>query len=731
MEEIALDLGRHGLCVNPTDFDDSTFSDLLPSTTEADSGSMNTPVSFSLFSPSVNKPAHMGEGDVCLDKSDRAARERITNDGRLTANNELEWDDSGDIRGMTTRSVSSDSGFGLHSVPTVNGEIPNHIVDGTPDTFSWNVCDTNPPSASRHNQRRSSFTFVGTHHVDLEPNHCASWHSSLNCTENKVLQSSSQIKDDTRTRDACLQKDLSNAQTKLGLSSSRNDPADSVSPSAQPMPTSSSETLLSLFTGQSVVGPRNPDRILSPGPSMHNGFFPSDAVGLTNGNTTPRGVLPTSPAELVHLLESLRQDARPLIDLMCRLEQGLVPVHADSEEGLTVLRTTETVDFEQERMQLDIDRSFLQYYDRCLDHWTSVSDDLCDKYGVLPSTPGFTPAAGNTHLSEKSNNLENLNKDAILVGVFADWLSGLKARHAALRHKLDSRALWLDQLAGLNHEVDQSLSVLADRVKNAVERACSMIQTLRGDYSGQTHTRDETGGMPADQQMRFGRNQVLQTLGELRELGDQVSTVELRVGASHLIEDPFDSGYPPNHLRYSSGSNLSIDMNTSGLNTSFDSLPNEDTIHLLFRQTAVLRQRLKLAIKRLERAAVLTKMDFPVEESHSITPTTSCSIVTQTAQYEEDAPDQRSPQMPTDDGHHLSIPLDNNHSSTSSIFCYLVPFLLIFLCVFLVLFGKSPVPPFSFSCYPRTDMSVVDFSPNWLMRHMFCVYFPTSDRHVW
>ncbi|TGZ67269.1 hypothetical protein CRM22_004923 [Opisthorchis felineus] len=728
MEEIALDLSRHGLCVNPTDFDDSTFSDLLPSTTEADSGSMNTPISFSLFSPSVNKPAHMGEGDVCLDKSDRETRERRTSDGRLTANNELEWDDSGDIRGMTTRSVSSDSGFGLHSVRTVNGEIPNHITDGTPDTFSWNVCDTNFPPASRQSRRRASFTLVGTHHVDLELNHGASWHSPLNCTENKVLQSSSQIKDDTRTRDTYLHKDLSNAQTRPGLSSSRNDPVGYVSPSEQPMPTGSSETLLSLFTGQSVFGPRNANRILSPGPSTHDAFFPSDAVGLTNGNTTPRGLLPTSPAELVRLLESLRQDARPLIDLMCRLEQGLVPVHADAEEGRTELRSTETVDFEQERMQLDIDRSFLKYYDRCLDRWTSISDDLSDKYGILPSAPGFTPAAGNTHLSEKSNNLESLNKDAILVGVFADWLSGLKARHAALRHKLDSRALWLDQLAGLNHEVDQSLSVLADRVKNAVERACSMIQTLRGDYSEQTHSRDETRGMPADQQMRFGRNQVLQTLGELRELGDQVSTVELRVGASHLMED---SGYPPNRLRHSSGSNLSIDMNSSGLNTSFDSPPNEGTTHLLFRQTAVLRQRLKLAIKRLERAAVLTKLDFPVEESHSITPTTSCSIVTQTAQYEEDAPNQQSLEMPTDDEHHLSIPSDNNHSSTSSIFCYLVPFLLIFLCVFLVLFGKPPVPPFSFSCYPRTDMSVVDFSPNWLVRHMFCVYLPTSDRHVW
>ncbi|KER20469.1 hypothetical protein T265_15309 [Opisthorchis viverrini] len=776
MEELALDLSRHGLCVNPADLDDSTFSDLLPSTTEADSGSMNTPVSFSLFSPSVNKPAHMGEGDVCMDKSDRATRERITNDGRLTANNELEWDDSGDIREMTTRSVSSDSGFGLHSVPAINVEIPNHIIDGTPDTFSWNVYDTNPPSVSRHSQRRASFTFVGTHHVDLELNHCASWHSSLNCTENKVLQSSSQIKDETRTRDAYLRKDPSNAQIKHGLSSSRNDLADSVSPSEKPMLTGSSETLLSLFTGKSVFGPRNPDRILSPGPSTHNAFFPFDAVGLTNGNdssydhvlstarsfirvlsqatvmngvvvhktdhelrlwvnpslhTTPRGVLPTSSTELVHLLESLRQDARPLIDLMCRLDQGLVPVHANAEKGRTVLKSAETVDLEQERMQLDIDRSFLKYYDRCLDRWTSISDDLCDKYGVSPSRPGFTPPSDNTHLSEKSNNLENLNKDAILVGVFADWLSGLKARHAALRHKLDSRALWLDHLAGLNHEVDQSLSVLADRVKNAVERACSMIQTLRGNCSDQTHTGDETRGMPADQQMRFGRTQVLQTLGELRELGDQVSTVELRVGASHLMEDSFDLGYPANHLRHSSGSNLSIDINSSGLNTSVDSPPNEGTVQLLFRQTAVLRQRLKLAIKRLERAAVLIKLDFPVEESHSITPTTSCSTVTQTAQYEEDAPDQQDSQMPTDDGHHLSIPLDNNHSSTSSIFCYLVPFLLVFLCVFLVLFGKSPVPPFSFSCYPRTDMSVVDFSPNWFVRHMFCVYFPTSDRHVW
>ncbi|KAF7232770.1 hypothetical protein EG68_07738 [Paragonimus skrjabini miyazakii] len=757
------------------DHEETTFSELLPSNAETDNtGSASSPSSLGLI--------------VSPTRSQSRNRTNVTTTGSLgtgmtavrhsePANEGLEWDDSGDLRWRGIKSGSLDSGFGFHLYPIPSGGDGNsrvgaNVYNGFDGRSSTRVSTDVFASSTPESIHRSSLTLAAE---AADAFVCARLHTSnhqlfyarnspdqsKNCMlrTNGCKQALAEVCCSTPTRTSFYGSnhltDPSNAcyapwSPRLNSSpktngSHRTDYTEAVVSTSQLL---RSESLLSLFTFQ-----HNP-------PVLGNGFQkPSD--GTPNNSTLHDGTdvnIPSSfltPSDLYLFLKSIHQEAMPLVNLLTRLEQASLPSIASGENDAQYSQSDSNLtnsDAERERIQLDIDLSFLQYYARYLTQWSTASDVLYKQLKGLPTSSS------------------QINEITLAVHVFVDWVNALQTRHSVAQHRLQCRASMLDQLAGKAHEIEQSLAVVESRVRIACRRACAMIQSLRHDkllLASQPSSAnssfadldraDSSDRTVTDFDSLFGRNQVLLTLDELQNLVESLCALQLRCGVfrscgelscDHLtgFADLHTVTLNPGSLR--NPVCLSLDHKLSPSLSLLSSV-----LRTLNQRTLTLKQRLRVAIRRLERSAVSSGLDFAHFPESPYTPNSSgygSPVVVDKLSTRLDEGCDRDRIAPNClekpcNGNITVYPpcssLNSVHkrplcssACTSQLRTIWLPLFvfLIFICLCLTfhIFGRlrnnlSPASRPLF-CRLRPGFILAELSPNWWLRQIACLHLPDS-----
>ncbi|CAH8463820.1 unnamed protein product [Schistosoma margrebowiei] len=230
-------------------------------------------------------------------------------------------------------------------------------------------------------------------------------------------------------------------------------------------------------------------------------------------------------ADILPLLTSIRRDALPLIKLLLRLEEKSVTGLLDS--NLHVNENLCSQKLEDERRQLDIDKSYLTHYGKRLTQWTNTMDKLLDS---------FRP-------EEADYKTQSQTSLSIALDTFGDWLSALKARHTMAFWVVNWRSSMFDHLVGESYDANVSLLGMKQRVQTAIHRAQAVLKPLLQSYDEFTSSTDNIDHCLNEIHSDLGvistypSNEFVNTLEELRDLNENLWTIQSRLGSCYLFND--------------------------------------------------------------------------------------------------------------------------------------------------------------------------------------------------
>ncbi|KAF5403182.1 hypothetical protein PHET_02785 [Paragonimus heterotremus] len=684
------------------DHEETTFSELLPSNAETDNtGSASSPSSFGLIASPIQSQSR-NRTNVTAAESLGAGLTAVR--PSEPANEGLEWDDSGDLRWRGIKSGSLDSGFGFHLYPIPSGgdgnsRVAANVYNGFDGRSSTRVSTDVFASSTPDSIHRSSLTLAAE---AADAFVCARLHTS-NHQLSYAWNSPDQSKNCMLKTNICkqaLDAVCCSTPTRTSFYGS-NPPTDSskatyapLSPRLNSSPRTNesgrtdyteavvntsqlprSESLLSLFTFQ-----QNP-LVLENGFQKPSNDTPKNSTLHGDANVNIRSSFLT-PSDLYLFLKSIHQEAVPLVNLLTRLEQASLPGIASGENDAQCFQSDSNLtscDAERERIQLDIDLSFLQYYARHLTQWSTASDVLYKQ------------------LKELAPSSSQINEITLAIHVFIDWVNALQT----------SRLLAsLLRLAQYFYRLFGTIMHLFSCIQNLVESVCAI-------------------------QLRCG---VFRSYDEL--------------SCDHLAGFADLHTVTPNPGSLTNPVCLSRDHKLSPSLSLLSSV-----LRTLNQRTLTLKQRLRVAIRRLERSAVSSSLDFTHFHESPYAPNSSAYgspvLVDQLSTRLDEgcdrnriAPDcleKRSngniavnpPCSSLNSVHKNRLCLSECTSHLRTIRLPLFVFL-IFTCLCLIfhIFGRSrdnwsPARRPLF-CRLRPGFILAELSLNWWLRQIACLHLPDS-----
>ncbi|CAH8481781.1 unnamed protein product [Heterobilharzia americana] len=479
---------------------------------------------------------------------------------------------------------------------------------------------------------------------------------------------------------------------------------------------------------------------------------------IDTSSSTPNSS-PMCESDLFTLLASIRSDALPLIGLLSRLEESSVTGLLDSKFVKTYESQCSSK-FEDERRQLDIDRSYLQHFDKRLTQWTDTVDRLRSQIFIDYPSP------------DEANSKTQLKSSlSVALDTFNDWLSALKARHTIAFWILDWRTSVFDHLAGESHDANLSLLAMKQRVHTAIQRAHETIKLYLESYHKFTSSAVDTDNDIKDRSNEIhsylpfsstqSSSQVLNTLEELRNLNENLWNIQSHLGSCYLFDD---------FLKFSCHSNIftqHCDQSLYSVNSeaSTINIPN-CSITKLIQLSSSLRQQILSAIRDLE-SAMMTQPNSIILKTKEV----SLTAGNQELIYSHDSfttqEDIRSNGMYVN-GHDpciddkcflaeasnscsyfplISSPPSDIECESSSYFVawisrkpsikYLLIALFLFIILYFVLFEHffgdcfRVLPTFSshLNCYG--DGPIVELSTNRLVKYLLCFQLPKPENLFW
>ncbi|TPP67358.1 hypothetical protein FGIG_07672 [Fasciola gigantica] len=468
------------------------------------------------------------------------------------------------------------------------------------------------------------------------------------------------------------------------------------------------------------------------------------------------------------------RDAVPLLGLLDRLERGSA-VHlsqSDLPNQPKGALETSTQELDQERVQLDIDRSFLQFYTKELKGWRELAETL--RHSII---------AGNSFGAHNTFTDSDPYQTQLAVDAFCDWLSVLENRVEVCLSHLNRRATWIDQLTGFSHELKSSFAVVEERVKNSLRRARDLLLTWRERcYSERAEKPCEvvlstqSNGRSDEPVAQIDQRQMLETLDDLQshlsphlssrlrvshvspdlEFSMEFLDIQVRLGSCHLVNDCWGSNglfQPvPHSLRepqlskdcvsisndaeqISDGASFSSSF-SSFLDAEVDAEPNctESThLRLVTERAERLQRRLRATIRRLERTVIASTGTSSVQNVPPANHSPSVAVTSNKVAH----PISSTSVIPS---HPLSLCLSPPSRKHAFLPKYLLfPFLtfivlfLALLCSYYLMMGSTSRlllmdHPF---CPRLPGRVVVDFSPNWWVRMLACLQLPSAQDITW
>ncbi|CAL8071945.1 unnamed protein product [Calicophoron daubneyi] len=747
--------------------DDSTFSQLLPS--PADHCSGGTLSSFSLpLSPEIHSvTTKYATSELQNGFTDQ--RIHISNRSSSSANEGLEWDNSGDLLGA--KSESLDSGYEVTSLRTAGGSDGHRGDACSSANGSTDLPFSSTPDRGRH---RYSFTLAAEIAERLVArNRFGDRQFSSSCTDAESWTDKGKKK--------CIPDWVRFSQNSLQYPSRANGASDGEYEVASSDDARTGPTYRNVDTDRTCQ-PGDHSTNSSPNFKTHSGFlkegertsFFDNEVSM-HERTRPLSTFSEerlssdelatdeiSSSDVISLLTSIHNEATPLIRLLVRLEHN----SSDISTYFREVNSNEVVglppSLQRERTQLDIDQSFLQYYDKYLTQWTMTADALCNQLNFCPTQSASSSTS--THLENGSVKLvSDSEKEEMKLALraFADWLSALRVRYEVAKSQIRQRALYIDQLSGLTHELHQSLTVLESRVYTTIKKAREIVNTL---YSVQTPVDQSSSEShmlvdprPLKQHTSYGCSQILSTLEELQDLGEGVSSIQIRLGSWQPIGESVEHTTEPgrkDQLGFSEdveedGTDKSRPSSSSSATSSkvpVDSPPfHLGSFDMLARRASVLKQRLRAAIKRLESAAVSSKNPIHFSESdHGVqlsdserqTQTiTGCGElpVTTPLEFRKQIHSTTQPSMDSKNIH-SPLSLSVRHPSAGRFVMLCVCVLFVAILLYFITHTEKPslvsrvktkrlISPF---CPNRPGAVVAELSTNWWVKMFTCYQLPGS-----
>ncbi|CAH8463904.1 unnamed protein product [Schistosoma haematobium] len=289
-------------------------------------------------------------------------------------------------------------------------------------------------------------------------------------------------------------------------------------------------------------------------------------------------------ADILPLLTSIRRDAFPLIKLLLRLEEKSVTGLLDS--ALQVNENPCSQKLEDERRQLDIDKSYLMHYGKRLTQWTYTMDKLLDSF----------------RSEEADYKTQSQTSLSIALNTFGDWLLALKARHTMAFWVVNWRSSMFDHLVGESYDANVSLLGMKQRVQTAIHRAQAVLKPLLQSYDEFTSSADNIDHCLNEIHSDLGvistysSNEFVNTLEELRDLNENLWTIQSRLGSCYLFND---------FWKFSCKSNILVqhdshDHHGKELNVNISKCSITNLIHF----SCELRQKILTMIRDLESAII-------------------------------------------------------------------------------------------------------------------------------
>ncbi|CAI2724617.1 unnamed protein product [Schistosoma spindalis] len=301
-------------------------------------------------------------------------------------------------------------------------------------------------------------------------------------------------------------------------------------------------------------------------------------------------------ADILPLLTSIRRDALPLIQLLLRLEEKSVTGLLDSD--LQVNENLCSQKLEDERRQLDIDKSYLTHYGKRLTQWTNTMDKLLDS---------FRP-------EEADYKTQLQTSLSIALNTFGDWLSALEARHTMAFWVLNWRSSMFDHLVGESYDANVSLLGMKQRVQTAIHRAQEVLKPLLQSYDAFTSSTDNIDHCLNEIHSDLGvtltcsSNELLNTLEELRDLNENLWTIQSRLGSCYLFND---------FWKFSCKSNILVQHdNHDHHGKELDANLSKCSITNLIHFSCELRQKILTMIRDLESAIINKSNAIVVKTKH-------------------------------------------------------------------------------------------------------------------
>ncbi|XP_018646357.1 hypothetical protein Smp_139540.1 [Schistosoma mansoni] len=309
-------------------------------------------------------------------------------------------------------------------------------------------------------------------------------------------------------------------------------------------------------------------------------------LGAASVTDLPDSSLVNEP-DILPLLTSIRRDALPLTKLLLRLEEKSVTGLLDSD--LQVDENLYSQKLKDERRQLDIDKSYLTHYGKRLTQWTNTMDKLLDSF----------PPEEADYKTQLQTSL------SIALNTFGDWLSALKARHTMALWVVNWRSSMFDHLVGESYDANVSLLGMKQRVQTAIHRAQEVLKQLLQSYDEFTSSTDNIDHCLNEIHSDLGvistysSNEFLNTLEELRDLHENLWTIQSRLGSCYLFND---------FWKFSCKSNIIVQYDCRDL---FDHYGKELNVNIskcsianLINFSCELRQKILTMIRDLESAII-------------------------------------------------------------------------------------------------------------------------------
>ncbi|CAH8477070.1 unnamed protein product [Schistosoma rodhaini] len=495
----------------------------------------------------------------------------------------------------------------------------------------------------------------------------------------------------------------------------------------------------------------HPDTIVNHNEAYHYNRGNNNHTKLEAASVTdlPDSSLVNEP-DILPLLTSIRRDALPLTKLLLRLEEKSVTGLLDSD--LQVDENLYSQKLKDERRQLDIDKSYLTHYGKRLTQWTNTMDKLLDS---LPHEEADYKTQLQTSLS-------------IALNTFGDWLSALKARHTMALWVVNWRSSMFDHLVGESYDANVSLLGMKQRVQTAIHRAQEVLKQLLQSYDEFTSSTDSIDHCLNEIHSDLGvistysSNEFLNTLEELRDLHENLWTIQSRLGSCYLFNDfwkfscksniivqhdchnPFDHYGKELNVNISKCSIANLIHFSCELRHKILTMIRDLESAIIKQSNAIIVKTKRLSIYHAKQQLIDSHIPFTVEKDKEVTD----NVISSNDSVQVDNYD-----LHTAVGHlhsrsflcllyhtlfsqtysnslpHFIISIDKRSFGR----CFLI-FLLIFIVfvLFESFFGERSITSLmSLGNGCRSDGPVVELSTNHLVKYFTCFQLPNSNNVIW